>query len=325
MPSQTKLGKAFEYACARVIYDRYSAEQSVHMVNSTSLSVASNFYKGLGVEKQNDLCLAARAAIKIIERLEPQLQNPNGNEPLYIHLQTDARGIAGDVRDLLCVRKQNNWEIGLSCKHNHNAVKHSRLSQSIDFGASWFNIPCSKEYFQEIEPIFTKLAELRKQGEARNNPVLWRDVPNKEETVYIPILNAFLRELKRLDKKYPSEVPARLVKYLLGGYDFYKVITDDSHRCTRVEVVSFNGTINRASGQKESLVKIPVLKLPSHLYHMGIIHDSNNTIGIFCDEGWQFSMRIHNASSQIEPSLKFDVRLISSPSNGYAQVEPWDE
>lgn len=325
MPSQTTLGKAFEYACARVIYDKYSTEQSVNMVDSTSLTVARNFFEGLSTEMQNDLCSAARAAVKIIERLEPQLQNPNGNEPLYIHLQTDARGITGDVRDLLCIRTQNNWEIGLSCKHNHNAVKHSRLSQSIDFGKSWFNIPCSDEYFQEIEPIFTRLSTLKKQGESRNNPILWRDIPNKEETIYIPILNAFLRELKRLDQKYPSEIPARLVKYLLGGYDFYKVITDDKHRCTRVEVVSFDGTLNRTSGKKESLVKIPMLRLPKNLYHMGIIHDSNNTIGIFCDEGWQFSMRIHSASSKIEPSLKFDVRLISSPSNGYAQVEPWDE
>ena len=35
-------------------------------------------------------------------------------------------------------------------------------------------------------------------------------------------------------------------------------------------------------------------------------------------------MRIHNASSRVEPSLKFDVQLISFPSSVYAQVEPWE-
>ena len=35
-------------------------------------------------------------------------------------------------------------------------------------------------------------------------------------------------------------------------------------------------------------------------------------------------MRLHNASSKIEPSLKFDVQLISFPSSLYVQVEPWD-
>lgn len=35
-------------------------------------------------------------------------------------------------------------------------------------------------------------------------------------------------------------------------------------------------------------------------------------------------MRIHNASSRVEPSLKFDVQLISFPSSVYAQVESWE-
>lgn len=48
-------------------------------------------------------------------------------------------------------------------------------------------------------------------------------------------------------------------RYLLGRNDFYKIITDDKSRTTRVE-----------------------------------------------------------------PSLKFDVQLISFPSSVYAQVEPWD-
>lgn len=325
MPNQTLYGKAFEYACAKVIYERYKDEQSVSIIESPQVITAKAFFDQLDSVKQKDLCLAAKAAIKIIERLEPQLQHPLHNIPLYLHLQEDARGISGDVRDVLCIRKQNNWEIGISCKHNHNAVKHSRLSQTIDFGNSWFGRPCSQEYFKEIEPIFDRLADLRRQGEDSNAPVLWRDIPDKESKIYIPILNAFLKELKRLDDSYPDEIPAKLVKYLLGGYDFYKVITDDARRCTRVEIVSFNGTLNKPAEGIETLVRVPALKLPKHLYHMGIIHDSNNTIGIFCDEGWQFSMRIHNASSRVEPSLKFDIRLISSPSNAYAQVEPWDE
>lgn len=65
--------------------------------------------------------------MRIIKRLEPQLTEPNGNEPLFLSLQADAEGIKGDVRDVLCIRKKNGWEIGLSCKHNHHAVKHSRL------------------------------------------------------------------------------------------------------------------------------------------------------------------------------------------------------
>lgn len=31
------------------------------------------------------------------------------------------------------------------------------------------------------------------------------------------------------------------------------------------------------------------------------------------DKGWAISFRIHNASSRIEPSLKFDIQLVGIP------------
>lgn len=36
-------------------------------------------------------------------------------------------------------------------------------------------------------------------------------------------------------------------------------------------------------------------------------------------------MRIHNASSKIEPSLKFDVQLMAMPSSILTQIEPWTD
>lgn len=110
-------------------------------------------------------------------------------------------GIAGDVRDILCIRRQNQWEIGISCKHNHSAVKHSRLSPTIDFGKSWFDIPCSQEYFNNINPLFE---ELRRMSERK---MLWRELENKEERFYIPLLTAFVKELMRLDNENSREIP----------------------------------------------------------------------------------------------------------------------
>ena len=59
-------------------------------------------------------------------------------------------------------------------------------------------------------------------------------------------------------------------------------------------------------------------------YYIGFKPGSNNTIEVACDEGGQISMRIHRASSKIEPSLKFNVNLISLPSFVHTQIEPWD-
>ena len=57
---------------------------------------------------------------------------------------------------------------------------------------------------------------------------------------------------------------------------------------------------------------------------MDMVPGSDNKVTIVCDEGWTLTMRIHNASSKIEPSLKFDVQLISVPNSIHIQVEPWD-
>lgn len=325
MASQTELGKAFEYACVEAFYKKYSEFQEVELEETAQMKTARKFYRNLTYKKKIDLFLAAKAAIKIIEWLEPQLKYPGDNVPLVITLQTDAKGIAGDVRDVLCIRKQNLWQVGLSCKHNHHAVKHSRLSATINFGKDWFGKTCSDRYFSEIVPLFTRLKVMRDESKATGKPILWNQIEDKFESYYVPILKAFMEELKRIDKQYPGEIPELLIRYLIGKYDFYKIITDDRHRATRVEAVNINGTLNKSADTYKTLVKVPLLKLPSKFYHIDFKENSKNTIEVVCDEGWAVSMRLHNASSKVEPSLKFDVNLISLPSSIHIQVEPWEE
>ena len=264
---------------------------------------------------------AARAAVKIIDRLEPNLSSDTS--ALILKLQTDSKGMLGDVRDVLCTRG-NEWEIGLSCKHNHEAVKHSRLSDTINFGKDWFGKCCSDQYFLEVKDIFIPLRRIRDESKANGTPALWSDMKNKEDRCYVPILQAFIKELKRLDQESPGEIPGKLIKYLIGTNDFYKVIMNDYRRYTQIESININGTLNQPSGKKRALVDVPMMKLPSKFYEIGFKNGSKNTIVVVCDQGWNVSMRIHNASSKIEPSLKFDVQLMAMPSSILTQIEPWD-
>ena len=260
--------------------------------------------------------LAARAAVRIMLRLEPQLECPQNNAPLILSIQEDARGIAGDVRDVLCIRRQNKWEIGLSCKHNHFAVKHSRLSYTIDFGDKWFAKPCSSMYFDEIEPLFAELKALKEKGS------LWKQLDHKESRFYTPLLNAFISELKRLDALYPSEIPPALITYLLGRNDFYKVIAKDSNKTTELQAFNISGSLNKSAGSIKPLSRVQQIKLPNKIFDISYKQNSNNTIIITCDQGWAVSLRIHSAKSTVEPSLKFDVNLVGTPNLG-AMIEPW--
>lgn len=321
---QTAFGKAFEFACVKALKSALSEAQSIVVEDSMQMETAKHLYERIGFEMQRSLDRGADAAVRIIKRLEPQLWFPNNNEPLFITIQSDAAGIQGDVRDVLCLRKQNGWEIGFSCKHNHHAVKHSRLSDTIDFGKSWFGIPCSKKYFETVKPIFQELRKLREDSTTAGSPALWNDISDKEKRYYKPILQAFMDELRQLNSNNDN-IPRLLIQYLLGNNDFYKIITDDSSKTTRIEAININGTLNTVSGKNKPITRVPALKMPTKFFSIDFKPESATTIEVICDEGWQISMRIHNASSRVEPSLKFDVQLISFPVTVYSQTEPWSE
>lgn len=320
---QTANGKAFEYACLIALYEMLCNEQQIVIEDTAPLYTAKKHYEQMDEILKQKLDKAASAAARVIVPLEPQLKYPGIHGPLYLTLQTDAQGQQGDVRDVLCLRRQNSWEVGLSCKHNHDAVKHSRLSDKIDFGKEWFDISCSENYFNEILPLFSELRDIRDTSKKSGAPALWSEIADKEDKYYIPILRAFIQELKRLDAENPNTIPKLLIHYLIGKNDFYKVITDDAKQYTRVEAININGSLNRSAEGRSSLAKVDKLKLPTRFYHVDFKPNSKNTIEVVCDEGWTVSMRIHNASSKIEPSLKFDVKLISLPGTIYAETEPW--
>ena len=321
--AQTDLGKAFEYACITALYEHHSPHQEVLVVRNEPYETAKRFFD-TAVEKQADLVDGARAAVRVLNRLEPRLTYPNNAVPLILSLQTDAAGMAGDVRDVLCIRKGNDWEIGLSCKHNHEDVKHSRLSNTIDFGKKWLGVPCSSTYFEEIKPVFDNLAELRRIGRERNNPIKFEDFEDVEDRFYVPVLNAFIKELRRIADENDG-IPAKMVKYLIGEYDFYKVITDDQHRLTKVQAVNINGTLNKPSEGHRSITPVPLIKLPTEFFVIRWVAGSKNTIEVVCNNSWTFKMRIHSAKKTVEPSLKFAVGLTGTPGGFYLEMEPWDK
>ena len=151
---------------------------------------------------------------------------------------------------------------------------------------------------------------------------LWRSITNKDGRFYVPLLEAFMAELRRLDTANPGMIPNKLLKYLLGMSDFYKIITHDKRRVTQIQAFNLYGSLNRNAGNVRPQIWIPQLTLPNRFFDISFKPGSTNTIHIVCNEGWTVSMRIHSASSKVEPSLKFDVTLIGIPPGLYTHYEP---
>jgi hypothetical protein len=139
----------------------------------------------------------------------------------------------------------------------------------------------------------------------------WDTLGDYHTSVYVPVLDAFRKELIRLDADNIGIVAERLIEYLIGRQDFYKVIKGNN----KVEIQAYNlhGTLNLPFENIKPKAKIQKLKLPNRLIEVVYQENSKTTLLVTLNEGWQISFRIHNASSRIEPSLKFDINLVSAP------------
>ena len=307
--NQTITGKAFEYSLLNAFKERLQSITNVQVIENVPYQTALKYYNSLNKAERSHDDLAASFAVNFLIDIEPRLSNSLSKEDiLQLEIVSGQRGQNGDVRDVLAIRAWQKWEIGVSAKHHHRAVKHPRLSNDIDFGKEWLSSSCSQEYFEEIKPIFSMLKEIRKKS---NNTQTWESLGNYHKTVYEPILSAFKKELERLNKQNPTVIANRLVKYLIGNQDFYKIIKGKG----KVEIQAFNlyGSLNLPFENIKPKTNVPKLKLPNRLIEIVSQDDSNTTLLVVLNEGWQISFRIHNASSRIEPSLKFDVNLVSSP------------
>lgn len=307
MATQTQTGKAFEYALINETYNILTLRGFIiNLTIDSSYNTALACYNVFNARLQSRYSKAAITAIEYIITLEPRLVTPQGSlDILTLQLQPDSAGANGDVRDLLFIRSNQNWEIGVSAKNNHTALKHSRLSNVKDFGNSWVGIPCSPSYFTAINQIFTKLSALKSLGTA------WKNVPNSHVDYYQPLLAAFVNELTFINSNN-ARVPQALISYLVGKHDFYKIIKKNKE----VLVYAFNihGTLGKSINGTRSLSPVRKLALPTQIVQFKMVPGLAGTLSMICDQGWQISFRIHSAETLVIPSLKFDVNLVGNPA-----------
>lgn len=309
IPTQTINGKAFEYALLNDFLVRLQPKTVITVIENDPFRTAKKCFESLTESEQGKYNLVSSFAVNFLIDIEPRLSNGiSDKDILQLEIVSDLQGQSGDVRDVLAIRSLQKWEIGVSAKNNHRAVKHSRLSNDINFGEKWLGISCSDEYFKEIKPIFDGLAIQRKESNATKT---WKSLGDYHTTTYVPVLDAFKKELIRLDKENPGIIAQKLIEYLIGNQDFYKVIKGNN----KVEIQAYNlhGTLSLPFEDIKPKFRMPKLKLPNRLIEVIYEENSKTTLLVTLNDGWQISFRIHNASSRIEPSLKFDINLVSSP------------
>ncbi|GMO35902.1 MAG: hypothetical protein Ta2B_16040 [Termitinemataceae bacterium] len=316
--NSTIKGKAYEYACVIALKNILSTIRPLEVMQNESLNIARSRYENDITDKErSDMLLSAKVGIDAIIEMEPRITE-DGNDKLSISLQPDNIATElGDIRDVLIIRRSIEWEIGISVKHNHAALKHSRLSTKLNFGSVWLGVSCSENYFEQIAPLFAHLKTLHDDG------ICWNELTDKEDSVYVPLLNAFMTEFNKIYHQN-NKIMSHLVKYLMGsnGKDYYKLIHNSNHTTT---ITPFNifGTLNQAANGTKPQVIIPKIELPTRIIELAFKNESKTTVILTMDNGWSISFRIHNASTIVEPSLKFDIQLQSKPEAMFYIDKEW--
>ena len=302
-------GKAFEYALLVQFAEKLTNKTEVSVIKNSSFFVVEDCFGKLEDKLRSQYVLSASFAVNFLIDIEPHLSNGvSSDDLLELEIVPDSAGELGDVRDVLAIRLLQKWEIGISAKNNHRAVKPPRLSSNIDFGNKWLGVKCSQDYFEAIKPIFESLKNIQKEYAGEKH---WSDMGDYHSTVYVPVLEAFKEELERLYQTNPEMVAHNLVSYLVGKKDFYKVIRGKGG--VEIQAYNLHGTLNLPFKDILPKYQTPQTPLPSKIVDISFQANTKTTIIVTMNNGWVLSFRIHNASSRVEPSLKFDVNLVSAP------------
>lgn len=349
-------GKAFEYATLIEIYRELTLNgwdtDSLKIIKDKNYKNVENAYQIIrGSDEDlddnaqletirletmtNDYNRAARVAAVYLRNVEPILSS---SENLYgfLRVMPDNAGTKGDVRDInLEIYSEPEsldsiTSIGISCKNNHEAVKHPKITEDPDFAKVWTNgqFSCSNSFIKNINEIFKKIDTYAKQYQR------WADVEDKMDTIYYPIIKLFVEEIKRLgiadenstleEQANAKEFTQAFFEYMFGIQDFYKIIKEDHSRSTKVYPYNMHGLLMSSYNGIKNTRAVQTITMPEEIVEVRIKPKSKTTIEIYFDQ-WIISMRLHNADSKIsKTSLKFDVQIKAQPRKVMGTILPWN-
>ena len=208
--------------------------------------------------------------------------------------------------DFLVMCKPIHLKIDLNQRNDKPTVKQSQTNSQLDLGNKCYGIPCSSAYWKEIQSVFDY------RNDNPNKLLNFNELSDKKKDIYIPLLEAFINEIKCQYAKHKN-LPKKLVKHLLGKYDFYKIIYIDKEQNTQIRSYNLHVTFGTANQTQGTAIIIPTASLPTRIVYLDFVPNSQNTIELYMNRGWQFIFRIHNTKTSIKPSLVFNIELIGIP------------
>lgn len=291
-------GEAYRHAWIKTLYKALEETSMAKVVKNKVSTRCKIAWDDIDEKKQYTYLKSADAAVKTILALEPRMKSKE--DELFIGLPDDVINSSGDENDIVLTKNDPSWKIGINFNRKRHSIMHFRLGSKNDFSKEWFGRECSGEYRRAVRPIF-ELLEIEKRKGTK-----WDELLEKHNMIYVPLLQAFVEEIKR-NYEIDNAVPRKILEYLTGNEEKYKSISRDERAITLVN--SYKGDAQNAF----FATTIPADKLPTQLIEISFNAKRDNMVKMYFDKGWILSFRIHNASTMVEPSLKIDAQYESIP------------
>lgn len=203
----------------------------------------------------------------------------NCQEEYTLDRLPDRAGVSGDVTDIRI--ESNNEQINISLKHNHDALKHPRLTRL----PSWVCKNDDDSYYSMHDLIWDRFFD----AAYKLNPdaTLFKDITSIDadfinNNLYNPFCS-FITDYLSENTHTPKAVQ-NMFAFLVGTYNFYKIIDRTDH-------ISIQDFINIPAPNSVEVFQI-----------------NQSHIGMIFDNGVELDLRLHTASSRLIRSVKFDVR-----------------
>ena len=302
--------------------------------------IFKQFWDGADKEEKLLALRQARPAIlKIVER-ELYIGIKDEAAPLRIRLNYLDRELAKDsFGEIMLERPALDWRISISIKNHANVLASMPLAdrdtatfrddvvnvfkEIDDFGERIFSVPCSNEYFDDMNDILQKITPLDRTTWSR----LLTDKEFAYSSLFTPMLKAIGAELPRIMKDHP-EAPKKLIEYFYGSVDYYFIKPIAEYKVTRIGAVNAHGDLGRIPGTHN--YNTPYTDFPTKLLDVrfatgkhGVI--SRDTIQFTFDGGWAICLKISTGITEESGRLfLLNAFLPVTPFGSYRDQVEWD-
>ena len=289
-------------------------------------------------DSKDEYIRQARPAVKRIFAREPYIFEKDG-EPLRIRVNDEDRKLHEDsFGEILLERIDKDWHISFSIKSDAEVLSAMPVAdrdrtkdgdtevvynEIDDFGDRIFGVPCSNEYFDDVNAILEKVTDHDREA--------WRRHLSDENFVYdkmiTPMLKAMGDEMTRICAVHP-EAPRKLIDYFYGKYDYYFLKPVKELRLTRIGAVNSHkglGRIPDNDNHYTACVDFPT-KLLDVRFATGKYGElSKDTLQFSFDGGWALCMTVRPVETRKYGRLFYmNVYLPVTPFGSYRDQVEWE-